>query len=146
MGHPVTDVGATITHKAGLAPISLSAGASNGGAINRSGMDSCKLILSVGAATGSPTGQTADCKLQDSADGSTGWADYTDPSTSATAAVAQILDTDDAAAEVSVNLRSAKKFIRTVTTIGFTAGTTPAIVAAPSVILGGARVEPAVAV
>lgn len=144
MGHPVTDVGATITHKAGLAPISLSAGASNGDAIDRSGMDSCKLVCSAGAATGSPSAQTVDCKVQDSADGSTGWADYANPPGTTTAATTQ-LTADDTAAEANVNLRSAKQFIRTVTTVGFTGGTTPAIVVAPSVILGGASVEPAVA-
>lgn len=144
MGHPVTDIGSQITHKAGLAPISLSAGASNGGAIDRSGMDSCKLICSVGAATGTPTSFTAITKVQDSADGSTGWADYVNPPGSTVATAPTVL-ADDTASEFNVNLRSAKKFIRTVTTIAFVGGTTPAIVTAPSVILGGASLEPAVA-
>lgn len=144
MGHPVTDIGSQITAKAGLAPISLSAGTSNGDAIDRSGMLSCKLICSVGAATGGPDPQSVDCKLQDSADGSTGWADYTNPTTETTAAVTQIT-ADDTLEELNVNLSSAKKFIRTVTVVAFTGGSTPAIIVAPSVVLGGASVEPAVA-
>jgi hypothetical protein len=144
MGHPVTNVGAQITVKAGLAPIALSAGASNGGAINRTGFQSCKLVCSVGAATGSPTAQSVTTKLQHSATSGGTYADYTDPDTGAVAACAAVI-ADDSTAELNVNLKGAYNYIRTVETVAFTGGTTPAIVSAPMVILGGATVEPAVA-
>lgn len=145
MGHPVTNYGALVTAKAGLAPISLAAGASNGGAIDRSGMQSAKLICSVGAATGSPSAQSVTTKLQDSATSGGTYVDYTDPDTGSVAACAAVI-ADDTAAEVNVNLKSAKQFIRTVETVAFTGGSSPEIVSAPLVILGGASVEPAVAV
>jgi hypothetical protein len=144
MGHPVTNYGALFEYVRGSAPIALSAGAQNGDAINRTGMQSCKLIADIGAATGTPTTIAVDCKLQHSADGSTGWADYTDPDTGAVAAITQST-TGNEVKQVNVNLKGAYNYIRTVTTVAFTGGTTPAVPVAQGVALGGDNVEPAVA-
>lgn len=136
------DIGKYIAVKKGIDPANASAGAINGAAIDRAGQGGGKLALSAvlhhacGAATGAPTARTVDSKIQDSADGSTGWADYVDPKTGVVAAAAQ-LTADNQDAEVDVDLSAAKKFIRVVETVGFTGGTTPAIPVAAGVSLGG---------
>ena len=130
------NIGAFIKSIIGIDPANASAGTTNGAAIDRDGYNSCVLHGACGAATGSPTAQTVDQKLQDSADGSTGWADLTG------AAITQ-LAADDAEAEVDVDLSSAKQFIRVVSVVAFTAGTSPAIPVASTVVLGGPVATPA---
>ena len=99
---------------------------------------SCPVSCRVPAATppAPPTAQTVDAKLQESDDGATGWTDI------AGAAIAT-LTADETAGGVDVNLSGAKAFVRVVATVGFTAGTTPAIPVAASLILGGADELPA---
>lgn len=116
-------------------PQNASAGTTDGAAIDRLGYGSCVLHHACGVATGAPTGQTVDHKLQDSADGSTGWADYVPPT--GTAAATQ-LTANSTEAEKDVDLSGAKRFIRVRRVVGFTGGTTPAIPTQASVTLGGA--------
>lgn len=134
--HP-RDIGAGIKVVRGIAPADASAGTINGAAIDREGYLSAVLHHTCGAASGSPSAQTVDSKIQDSADGSTGWADYTG------GAAAQ-LTADDAEAEVDIDLSGAKRYIRVVNVVGFTGGTSPAVEVAATVVLGGADVTPAV--
>ena len=129
------DIGAYIKTLKAFKASNASAGAINGAAIDRNdssgGMAlSCELHLACGDATGSPTAQSADLKLQESADGSTGWADITG------AAVTQLTG-DDEQSRVSVDLSGSKRYIRAVCTVAFTGGTTPAIPVAGVVALGG---------
>lgn len=72
-----------------------------------------KVTQDVGTATG--TSETLDGKIQDSADGSTGWADVTG------ATFTQVTDSDDVQS-ISVETRATKRYIRYVGTI---AGSTP---------------------
>ncbi len=130
------DIGAFIKAQAGINPQDSAAATINGAAIDRQDFDSCVLHAACGAASGTPTAQTVDAKLQDSPDGSTGWADI------AGAAITQ-LAADNAEAEVDVDLSGAKRYIRAVVTVGFTGGITPKIPVAASVVLGGARALPA---
>lgn len=131
------DVGAYIKAAIGSIPLSSLGGAAvNGPAINRLGFDSCVLHTAGGSATGSPSAQTLDAKLQESADGSTAWTDITG------AAITQII-ADDSEAQVDVDLSGVKKFIRVVQTVVLTAGTSPEWPVSSVVILGGASQVPA---
>lgn len=130
------NIGAQIKGVTGVAPAANAAGAVNGAAIDRQGYGSCSLVLSTGLDTGSPSARSATAKLQDSADGSTGWADIPGASV-AVAAVSSV-------GKVDVSLASAKRYIRVVNTSAFTAGTSPTLFSASQVILGGADRLPAV--
>lgn len=129
------NVGAEILPVAGLPALANSAGTRNGSAIDRlqsaALAGSCVLACNVGATTGSPSATTYDAKLQDSADGSTGWADISG------ASITQKTTTTAALAQKDVDLTGAKRFIRVVEVIAFTGGTTPATPAAVDVVLGG---------
>ena len=107
----------------------------NGAAQDRVGFASCVVFAASGDATGAPTAQAVDVKLQDSADGTTGWTDI------AGAAVAT-LAADDSAAEIDVDLSSARQFVRAVAIVAFTGGTAPTIPVAVSLIMGGAAELP----
>ena len=131
------DIGAYVKLAIGAIPLNSSGGSVNGPAINRLGFDSCVLHTAAGAVTGSPTGQTLDAKLQDSADGSTGWADLVPA-----IAIVQIT-ADDSEAQVDADLSGVKKFIRVVQAVVLTGGTTPAWAVGSTVTLGGAAEVPA---
>ncbi len=86
----------------------------NGSAVDLLNYDgSIKAVLESAAGTG--TSPTMDVKIQDSADGSTGWADVSGATfTQVTTAVSL--------QSLSLNTRGMKRYIRAVATIG---GTTP---------------------
>jgi len=134
-GMRVTDIGSYIKALAGFSPQAAAAGTINGAAIDRAGFQSAVLHGRTGAVTGTPTAQTYDLKLQESADGSTGWTDI------AGAAIAQIAAANTEA-EVNVNLAGAKRYIRVVGTVTFTGGTTPTLQVASTLVLGGASKLP----
>jgi|SRR5579884_227265 hypothetical protein len=98
---------------------------------------SCQFVVASGAATGSPTGISVAGKIQDSADGSTGWADV------AGAAITAITQSNGQA-NINVNLRGTRGYIRAVVTPTFTGGASPAIPVAGILVLGGASEDPAV--
>lgn len=129
----------------GNPPALPAAGARNSAAIDRATpggnfFNSATLVQKTGAIAGSPSAQTVDAKIQDSPDGSTGWADYK-PDGVTTAAIAQ-LTAANAVGEVDVDLSGAKRYIRVVETVAFTAGTSPTIGADSTVILAGADRTP----
>jgi len=130
------DVGKFLKTVAGINPTNSTGGTINGSAIDRTGFESCVLHAAAGAATGAPTAQSVTAKLQESADGSTGWADITGAAITAITA-------DNGAAEVDVDLSGVKQYIRVVVTVSLTGGTTPAIPVASAVALGGAVEVPA---
>jgi hypothetical protein len=129
------NIGALIKAVKGINPGNFSAGTTNGPAIDRAGAGgknlhlSCVLKGACGAASGGPSSQSVNQKLQDSADGSTGWADI------AGAAIAALV-ADNTEAQVDVDLSGAKRFIRVVSVVAFTGGTSPAIPSSAEVILG----------
>lgn len=136
---PMTDIGAIIKAVVGLAPqtVSSTSDTLNGDAIDRTGFDSAVLQVMEGAQSATED-VTVDAKLQESADGSTGWSDIDG------AATAQIAVSDDSVNSeyVDVNLRGVKQYIRAVVETTESTGTATVPVAA-SVILGGARDMPA---
>ncbi|MDB4896886.1 MAG: hypothetical protein JWN15_3148, partial [Firmicutes bacterium] len=89
----------------GYAPQAASAGAIAGAAIDRFGYQSCVLLAKAGAATGTPTTQTFDAKLQDSADGTTGWADLVGAATTQITAA-------NGEQHKNVDLTGARRYIR----------------------------------
>jgi hypothetical protein len=132
------NIGAFIKSLVGVAPKNSGSATTDGAAIDRMtyGMaGSCVLHHACGAATGAPSAQTVDSKIQDSADGSTGWADVT-------GGAATQLTADSTQAEKDVDLSSAKRYIRVRTVVALTAGTTPALPVAATVTLGGSDTNP----
>jgi hypothetical protein len=139
--HAVKNIGSLVLAIAALPPLANTAGTRNGAAIDRlqsgSLAMSCVLVRNTGATTGAPSTQTLDVKLQDSADGSTGWADITG------AALTQKTTATAGLDQLDVDLSGAKRYIRTVEVTAFSGGTTPATPNAVEVILGGGSRLPA---
>ena len=109
----------------------------NGDAVDvrTSGGGGASAIVAVqcGAATGAPSAQTVDAKIQDSADGSTGWADL-----GAGSAAVQLTADDTFSQSAGINLTPGNKgFIRAVVTVVLTAGTTPTIPVGATLVIGG---------
>ena len=129
------NAGAYFENKLGVVPAARSAGASNGTGFDKAGALSCKLVVLTGAATGTPTTQSATAKIQHSDDNST-FADYTPPDGSASVAVTAV----DSTGSVDVDLSGAKQYIRVVMTTAFTGGTTPTLLSAAAVELAGKAV------
>lgn len=133
------NIGALIRGVVGTPPAAAkSAGTVNGAAIDRKpvglpGFDSCKLIVATGAESGSPTARSSTCTIQDSDNGSTGWANYVPPNGAASVAVTAA----SSIGEVNVDLSSARRFIRVVEVVAFTGGTTPTLLTNAIVVLGG---------
>lgn len=132
------NIGAYVATRQGLPNLSQAAGSRNGAAIDRLGFASLVLIDAVGAATGAPSTQTHDLKIQESDDGSSGWTDVSG------AALAQKTTATAEVRRLDFNLAGVKRFIRTVETNAFTGGTTPAFPSAAVVVLGGSDELPAV--
>ena len=120
--------------KPSVRPVSQAAGAVNGAAVDAKGYDSGLAIVEMGVATGSPTAQTVDAKIQESADGSTGWADVSGASITQQTA-------DDKSAQIRVDdlENSRQRYLRLVITVGFTGGSTPAIPIVGNIVLGRAE-------
>ena len=128
------DIGAFVDPRANPVPAS-GAGAVNGAAIDRQDFHSCVLLATTGAASGGPTTQTLDAKIQDSADGSTGWADVTGAATTQ-------LTADNTETSIDFDLHATRRYIRVVQTIAFTGGASPAWPCATVLVLGGDRILP----
>lgn len=144
------DIGSEISVVQSVPP-QLALVANTGVAINGAAVDrlvngalamSCKANIHLGVTTNTPTAVTATQKIQDSADGSTGWADYkpdgTNTAQSTTGAAAYPSDSN-----LSVNLRMAKRYIRQVITPNLT-GASSTLGVAGTVALGGLANTPIV--
>lgn len=122
-----------------LDPVAAGAAAQNGVAIDTLGYNSGTFVVHNGVATGVPTSYTVDGKVQESADGSTGWADVVG------AAITQI-----AANSIAKVIRveglgtSRKRYLRVVVTPAFVGGTSPAALVSAIANLGNAFRQPVV--
>ncbi len=139
----ITGVGPEVATRIGIDPSARSAGTATGTGIDRRGFNSCVLVGQTGAVTGAPSVQTVDFKLQHSDTLGGSYTDYTPsiPQPSPTGALAQIA----AASTVkkrSIDLKTAKAFIRVSATTAFTGGTTPTLNSSALLVLGGADVLP----
>lgn len=136
----VSNIGAYLAPKLALAPqSSVAATITTGPGIDRDGYNSCVLSMSSGASTGSPTGQSHTCKLQDSADNST-FADYKPDGVNV--ATTPAITADNTLAKVNVDLAMARRYVKAVPTLAFTGGTSPAQLVSAQVTLGGAVNKP----
>ena len=115
---------------AGIAPSTFVAGDLTPIVIDRFGFEDAIVHLKVGAATGTPTAQSVSLKVQtgDAAGGS----DMADVTGDAIAA----LTADNAEAELDLDLAGYKRYLQVIPTVAFTAGTTPKIPVAVTVVLG----------
>jgi len=129
------DIGSELLIKTGVRPDEDAGGTTNGPAIDRQGFESAVLVLDVGDAEGSPTSFTVDAKLQHSDQSGSGFTDLSG------AAVTQVTAANTLVAK-KIDLSGAKRYIRAVTTVSFTGGTSPNVARAALVILGGADVVP----
>lgn len=115
-----------------ILPQAATAGAVNGAAIDMEGYGEGMVVVTNGAATGTPTSFTFDAKVQESADGSTAWTDVTG------ASIVQVT-TANKTAEIAVEqLKKAasKRYIRVVATPAFVGGSTPTLLISAHVLLG----------
>ena len=124
-----------VISKTAVAPQDAAAGAINGSEIDTAGYDHVMLIVEVGAASGSPTAQTVDAKLQDTATSGSGHADISG------ATMTQIT-LDNKQGTIKLNLSGKKRFVKAVVTPGFTGGTSPKIEVCGSFVLGKEKYQP----
>lgn len=111
-----------------------------GAAIDRLGFNSCKLVATVGAATGSPTSFTLDSKLTEC---DTSGGVYTDVTG---AAITQVTAATAGAAEapyVDVDLSGCKRYLKVVTVSALSGGSSPTLPVATVVVLTGKVTNPA---
>lgn len=132
------NIGSLVVPVTGVFPQNAAAGTINGSSIDRTLHNlagSCVLHQVTGAETGAPTTASVQTKLQHSPDNST-WSDYQISTTVQETAVLTAANSENTAA---IDLTGAYRFIRPVTIVAFTGGTSPAIEVAAGVILGGER-------
>lgn len=131
------NIGALLSIVTSVEPQSSVAATINGAGIDRqahSMAGCCVLHQAAGALGGTPTTTSVITKLQDSADNST-FADYLpDGVNVATTTALTAANTENG---LSVDLTLARRYIRAVTTIAFTGGTSPTALVAGTVVLSG---------
>lgn len=141
MAHPKTDVGAHVTPRIGTPVLADTGSTVNGTGIDRTTINtplSVALVAQAGAVTGGPSAQTFDAKIQDSPDNSA-WADFTDSNSNG--AITQ-QTADDAIATERVNLNAADRYIRAVTVVALTGGTSPTWPVSTALVFGGVDTVP----
>lgn len=136
--------GATVTGGTpGIAPQALAAATANGTGVDRVSaageFASCCIAAVTGATSGTPTTETATFKLQDSADNSS-FADYVPPGLAA--APTLVLSAANTAGQLGIDLSGARQYVRVVCTNAFTGGSSPTLLVAAALVLGGAQVDP----
>lgn len=137
------DIGELLDVVSSVLPQSSGAATLDGASVDRLAHGnalSCVLHQAVGAISGAPTTASVQTKLQDSADNST-FADYQIGGTTQETAAATAQNGDQS---VNIDLNGARRYIRAVTVIAFTGGTSPAALVAADLVLGGESELPAV--
>ncbi|NTX39858.1 hypothetical protein HUA78_36015 [Myxococcus sp. CA033] len=131
-----TDAGVLVGIRPGTVPAAVSAGTRNSAAVDRLGFDSCVLVASTGASSGTPTALSLAAKLQESTDGQNGWTDLP-------GAAVEPLTAPNALARVNVRLSTAKRYVRVVEATTLTGGTAPTLGASSLLVLCGPDEIPA---
>lgn len=132
----VSGPGPEIKNQLGTVPAASAAGTVNGTGVDRLGFNYAVLEAQTGAATGTPTTQTLDCKLQHSDVIGSGYVDVTG------GAVAQITAVNSRKRK-TIDLRGLKRYVRVVTVTAFTGGTSPTLANVCTLQLSGADSLPA---
>lgn len=129
----LSDIGALIGVRFQALPQAAEDGDIEGDAIDRLQIESCVIAHACGEATGTPDSYTVDTKLQHSD------TDVAEDFVDADLAADQLVG-DSTSAYLDVNLGPLKRYIRLVSTVAFTGGTSPAVPVVAVVILGGSEV------
>jgi len=132
------DIGGQIDVVSSIKPVNQITAASYsvvGEVVDSNGFESAVVAVATGAILGSPSAQTVDAKLQECDTSGGTYTDVTD------GAITQItaVDTDG---RVSAKLTGLKRYLKVVSTVALTGGSTPTIGLKADIILGGAKVEP----
>ena len=138
------NIGALLDTVTSVFPQSSGAATINGSSIDRQAHSmalSCVLHQVAGAVGGAPTTTSVTTQLQHAPDNST-WTNFVPGATGSGATPA--VTAADTGSSVSIDLASAYRYIRAVTTVAFTGGTSPTALVAADVILGGENTAPAV--
>ena len=130
------NVGASLKTGKAFKPVASAAATINGDGIDRLGFSSAVLHHQCGDATGSPSAQSVATRLQHSDAQGSGFADVS-PAVTLTALTANNTD-----AERDVDLTGLKRYIRLVSVVTFTGGSSPAIPVAATITLGGPEALP----
>lgn len=133
--------GPEVKNQIGTVPAASAAGATNGTGVDRKGFNFAILEAQTGAVTGAPSTQTLDAKIQHSATLGGTYSDFV-PGAAGSGAVAQIT-TVNTRKRKTIDLRGALPFVRVVSTVGFTGGTSPTLANVVTLQLAGADVLPA---
>lgn len=146
MGSIVTqrDINSLLSVATSVAPQAATASV-NGSGIDRASHSMagcCSLHTALGAVSGAPTSFSVQSKIQHSVDNAT-WSDYK-PDGVNVAQDAAALTAASTEHQTGVDLTAADRYIRVVSTISFTGGTSPSVEVAADVILAGENTVPAV--
>jgi hypothetical protein len=138
------NIGAIAVEVSSVAPVASAAATINGTSIDRQKHSmplSCILRTSTGAETGAPSGVSVQSTLQHSPDNST-WANFLyDGTNTAQGAAITAVNSDQ---NYPIDLALANRYLRVVTVISFTGGTSPTIGVNAGLILGGEQTLAAV--
>ena len=140
------NIGALAVPISGIRPQSASAGTINGASIDRAAHNlplSCVLHQNVGALGGAPTTTSVITKLQDSADNAS-FADYAPANQNSVVQACAALTATNTDNTANINLSSARRYIRAVTTVAFTGGTSPTALVAAAVVIAGENIDAAI--
>ncbi len=140
----IRNIGAFVSVAASVLP-QAATGTVTGASVDRFALNnpmSCVLHGSLGAVSGAPAAVAVATKVQHAPDGAT-WSDYVPPGASAVAETATLTAADSDTA-LAIDLSSADRFIRAVTAVALTGGTSPSAIVATEIVLGGASLLPAV--
>jgi hypothetical protein len=132
------NIGSLVVPVTSVFPQNAAAGAINGASIDRVShnmANSCVLHQVVGADSGAPTTLSVQTKLQHSPD-NTNWNDYQINAITQETAVLTAVNSENTAA---IDLTGANRFIRAVAIVAFTDGSTPEVLVAADIVLGGER-------
>lgn len=132
-----TDIGHEIKFNRAISPHSDNGAGEDGAAIDRLGYQSALLAIDVGAVSGTPNSFAVNAVLYESADGTTGWTSVDD------SAITEITTIDTKQVK-EINLAGLKRYIKAVLQVEFVNGTSPEVLVAGALILGGADTLPAV--
>ena len=134
----IHNIGSYVVPITSVFPESAAAGTINGASIDRALHNmpqSCVLHQVAGAESGAPTTASVQTTLQHSPD-NTNWSNYQIGTTTQQTAALTAANSENTAA---IDLGGAYRFIRAVTAVAFTGGTSPAVLVAADIILGGER-------
>ncbi len=113
----------------------------NGSAIDTLGFNTAMLVFESGAVSGAPTTTSIAVKVQESANGSSGWGDALDNTGTVIGGTVTAASTQLLARIEGLGLNR-KRYLRVVETTTFSGGTSPAVLVHGNILLGRAFGKP----